>query len=255
MLLMIYKKVLSYFFKRNERNEANNNYYQIRWDNEDTGDEYLITSLLRKGVEVQVKNRSKGTRYQKYFAYQRLVALKNKVYVLNRYHFLTICTDGLLGAFVCDLFAYKKLLCRWRHRKQFDFNSKPLLKKDRHMILKAIVEKQLVEPRARFHRLNVMPLLEGGMWLNHPNKDRDIALIKLCLESWAETGELTPEKDNGWFKVGPKAVETIERMEREELVHSDNVKQANHIKYLTVCLVLVGVVQAVATAYQAYKAP
>ncbi|HIF9152451.1 TPA: hypothetical protein ACX6PW_003976 [Photobacterium damselae] len=46
------------------------------------------------------------------------------------------------------------------------------------------------------------------MWLNHPNKDRDIALIKLCLESWAETGELTPEKDNGWFKVGPKAVAT-----------------------------------------------
>ncbi|UQA50992.1 hypothetical protein [Vibrio sp. ED002] len=252
MLFMLYKRVLSYFFKRNE---DRNNYYQIRWENEDTGDEYLITSLLKKGVEVQVKNRSKGTRDRKYFAYQRLTALKTEIYVLNYYHFLTICTHGLFYGFVSDLFGYKKLLCRWKHRKQFDFNAKPLLKKDRHMILKAIVEKQLVEPRARFHRLNVMPLLEGGMWLHHPNKDRDIAFIKLCLESWADTGELTLEKDNCWFKVGPKAVETIERMEREELVHNDNVKQANHIKYLTVCLVLVGIVQAIATAYQAYNTP
>ncbi|MFW1382940.1 hypothetical protein ACEWA1_22585 [Vibrio parahaemolyticus] len=255
MLSVLCKRVLSYFFKRNERNEARNNHYQIRWDNADTGDEYLITSLLKNGVEVQVKNRSKGTRYRKYLAYQRLVKLKNEIYVLNYYHFLTIFTNGLFCGLVNDLLGYKKLWCRWKHRKQFDFNAKPLLKKDRHMILKAIVEKQLVEPRYRFHRLNVMPLLEGGMWIHHPNKNRDIAFIKLCLESWAETGELTPEKDNGWFKIGPKAIETIERMEREELIHNDNVKQANHIKYLTVCLVLVGIVQAVATAYQAYNAP
>ncbi|WP_305841854.1 hypothetical protein [Photobacterium leiognathi] len=255
MFLVLYKRVLKYFFKQNERNEARCNYYQIRWDDERTGDEYLITALLKKGVEVQIKNRGKGTRYIKRLAYHRLIGLKNEMYVLNYYHFLTICTDGLFRGFITDFFGYKKLLCRWKHRKQFDFNAKPLLKKDRHMILKAMVEKQLVEPKTRFHRLNVMALLEGGMWLHHPNKDRDITFVGLCLESWAETGELTSEKDSGWFKVGPKAVETIERMEREEQVHNDNVKQANHIKYLTLCLVLVGVVQAIVTAYQAYNAP
>ncbi len=250
LLTCLYKFIVRYFFNKNIKTS----YFQIRWDSRSSEKEYLVLSELSRGFLVQVKDRSEGTRGTKCYSYRRLAELNDDIYVLNQYHFVGIRTNGLIKAFFIELLGLKRAKYRWLYRKQFDFNAKPLIKKDRHMILKIIVEKQLSESRARFHHLNVMGYLEGKKWMYHPNKSRDLSFIKFCLESWAETGELIREKDNGWFKLGPKAIETIERMEREEQVHQDNVHQAKHIKYLTICLVVVGVVQAIATAYQAFKA-
>ncbi|MGV8937411.1 MAG: hypothetical protein ACOH2J_09835 [Allorhizobium sp.] len=70
------------------------------------------------------------------------------------------------------------------------------------------------------------------------------------LDTLKETGDLT-EAQHG-FALHPQALNTVAAYELEERRHHENAATQNGIRLLTTILTLVGIVQAVAAAHDAW---
>lgn len=130
---------------------------------------------------------------------------------------------------------------------QFLFNKKELIRSERVEVLKLLLEKELDNNSHGYctSAINLSTLLYTARWVFHPDKSRQLRYNDLLLKSILLSGDL--ERCNNGFKLSPQALVTISNYEEEQRKHRENVAQAKAMKWLTVGLMIVGVIQAVIT--------
>ncbi|QSX33779.1 hypothetical protein JYB87_00550 [Shewanella avicenniae] len=125
---------------------------------------------------------------------------------------------------------------------QFLFNKKELVRSERIEVLKVILEKELDQGQHEISAVSLSTLLYTEKWVFHPDKSRQLRYNDLLLHSLHESGDLV--KTQYGFKLCSKALVTIAQYEEDQKKHRENISQAKSMKWLTVALVVVGLIQA-----------
>ncbi|MEG3768771.1 hypothetical protein [Alteromonas sp. 14N.309.X.WAT.G.H12] len=128
---------------------------------------------------------------------------------------------------------------------QFIFNRKGLIRSERIDTLKIILEKTIESQNFKFNEISLATMLHTQKWVFHPDKERQLSYSKLLLESLVESGELI--KVDFQYKLSPKALSTISDYEDELKKHNQNLAQSKSMKWLTIVLIIVAVVQTTVT--------
>ncbi|MDF2183162.1 hypothetical protein [Neptuniibacter sp. CAU 1671] len=128
---------------------------------------------------------------------------------------------------------------------QFLFNKKELVRSERIEVLKIILEKELDQRQYEISSVALSSLLYTEKWVFHPDKSRQQRYNDLLLRSLHESGDL--EKTKYGFRLSSKALVTIARYEEDQKKHRENISQANSMKWLTLALIFVGLIQALVT--------
>ncbi|WP_274673790.1 hypothetical protein [Vibrio aestuarianus] len=242
----LYKWILDYYFKKNKLDHINNDYVQIRWESLDGAKRYCIYKLNRNGVKVRIKNRDKGIYEYRWVAYQRLAKV-NSIYTANRYHFIVSERKGIIFPFIIKFLGIYNFSIKVKYGKQFKYNSKALTAKPRSEILKMLISRHLQDRNAKFQPMTIVPMYESSMWMYHPDKDTVLSQIRMYLDAFVESGELS--KSDNWYRVLPKALITSEQYDLDNQRHQDNLTQAVQLKWLTAGLIFVGLTQALITYF------
>uniref|UniRef100_A6VZK6 Uncharacterized protein n=1 Tax=Marinomonas sp. (strain MWYL1) TaxID=400668 RepID=A6VZK6_MARMS len=128
---------------------------------------------------------------------------------------------------------------------QFLFNKKELVRSERIEVLKLILEKELDQRQYEVSSVALSTLLYTEKWVFHPDKSRQLRYNDLLLKSLHESGEL--ERTQYGFKLSSKALVTIAQYEEDQRKHRENISQAKSMKWLTVVLICVGLIQSFVT--------
>ncbi|MEZ8989842.1 hypothetical protein [Vibrio breoganii] len=135
--------------------------------------------------------------------------------------------------------------------QQFLFNRKELIRSERIETLKIILEETIENRNFTVSSISLSSLLYTQKWVFHPDQSRQLAYNDLLLKSLAESGELVSVQHG--FKLSPKALVTISGYEEDQKRHKDNLAQSSATKWLTLALIIVGLIQAGVTYYGVYK--
>lgn len=132
---------------------------------------------------------------------------------------------------------------------QFLFNQRNLALKERTDVLRILVERYIKDPDVSFDKFKLVEIIHGQRWNKHPDRDKQLAHARIILDSLEESGEIrhVPKGKLFTYELTGKALITLEIYEREETRH-------NQTKNLTIALVIVGIIQAIAGLVQAYTA-
>jgi hypothetical protein len=125
---------------------------------------------------------------------------------------------------------------------QFLFNKKELVRSERIEVLKVILEKELDQRQYEISSVALSTLLYTEKWVFHPDKSRQLRYNDLLLRSLHESGDL--EKTQYGFRLSSKSLVTIAQYEEDQKKHRENISQAKSMKWLTVALIFVGLIQA-----------
>ena len=125
---------------------------------------------------------------------------------------------------------------------QFFFNKKRLVTVKRMDLLQVMLNDQMDREHKGISIINLMTLLYTHKWLFHPERDSQRDLLKIYLDSLVESGEL--RVTNLQYEVTGKAISTLEKFEESEQRHVSSVKIQRRMFWLTIILVLIGIVQA-----------
>lgn len=131
--------------------------------------------------------------------------------------------------------------------QQFLFNRKELVRSERIETLKIILEETIENRSFSVSSISLSSLLYTQKWVFHPDKSRQLAYNDLLLKSLEESGDLLPVQHG--YKLSAKALLTISSYEEDHKRHKDNLAQSNATKWLTVALIIVGLIQAGVTYY------
>ena len=177
-----------------------------------------------------------------------------KEYELDITHFLGIYDlkySSFLQYFLEGIIPVDRVKILLGKVQQFLFNQKELVRSERIEVLKLILEESLDARNYEITSISLSTLLYTQKWVFHPDKGRQLEYNKLLLESLAETGDL--EKCDVGFKLASKALATISQYEEDQKKHRENVGQAKAMKWLTIALIFVGLVQAGVTLYGIFQ--
>lgn len=128
---------------------------------------------------------------------------------------------------------------------QFLFNKKELVRSERIEALKIILEKELDQRQYEISSVALSSLLYTEKWVFHPDKSRQLRYNDLLLSSLHDSGDL--EKTQYGFRLSSKALVTIAQYEEDQKKHRENISQAKSMKWLTLALIFVGLIQALVT--------
>ncbi len=154
---------------------------------------------------------------------------------------------------------FKYVLDDWTYRNrlpiirdavdQFFYNQKTLALKERTDVLKILVERYIKNPDIAFDKFKLVEIIHGQRWNMHPDRDKQLDHARIILDSLKESGEIRDVQKGKLFtyELTGKALITLETYEREENRH-------NQTRNLTIALVIVGIIQAIAGLIQAYIA-
>lgn len=131
---------------------------------------------------------------------------------------------------------------------QFFFNRRDLALKEKTKALKVLVKRYREEPSARFNEVKLVEFLHGRRWAKHPDRVGLQAHARLLLDSLRDSGELQVVEDDlnlyNSYELTGKALTTLETYEQEAIRHEQIISQSRDMKWLTVALIIVGLIQA-----------
>lgn len=175
-------------------------------------------------------------------------ALSPSELVINHYYGLaTTEYNGVADFAIYGLTGFDRLRVRLRYGVenfgQFRFNRKQLAMRERHEILRAIVQRFRSTGKRTFTFMELMTELFTVKWVRHPDGDRLQRITELLLESFVASGELKQTKSYEYAIQGA-ALTTLDSHERQERHHQDMYSLQKVIMILTLLI-------AVGTAAQA----
>ncbi|MDP2030486.1 MAG: hypothetical protein Q8K12_12675 [Thiobacillus sp.] len=134
----------------------------------------------------------------------------------------------------------------WRDKlTQYFFNKQRLVRKERINVLRLILEATVRERRFTISSVSLASRLYSNRWVFHPDKDEMLSYCTLLLDSLASSGDIVDER--GSYRFAPQALSTLAQYEEDERKHRDMIRQQSALKWLTVALVVVGLIQALIT--------
>lgn len=125
---------------------------------------------------------------------------------------------------------------------QYIFNKKKLITKTRMDLLQFMFDLYLDLGQPSTDVIDLMTKLYSIRWVYHPSKDDQMMKLKIYLESLVESGDVKRENLN--YSITGKAITTLESFEKEEQRHIARVKLQRRLVWLTLILVLIGLIQA-----------
>jgi hypothetical protein len=125
---------------------------------------------------------------------------------------------------------------------QYFFNKKRLITKRRMELLQLMLNIYLDNEQSNIDTIDLMTKLYSIRWVSHPSGDQQMRKLKIYLESLVDSGEII--KENQGYRVTGKAITTLENFEKEEQRHISNVKLQRRLVWLTLILVLIGLIQS-----------
>lgn len=142
---------------------------------------------------------------------------------------------------------FNRIPIMWEWLCQFFFSQRDLGLTERIETLQALVQASVDDPQyGGVSEVTLPSLLHGDRWILHPDSTRQQNYARLLLASLEESGEL--KKDSmGFYLTTGKALTTLSLYETEKQRHEQMLSQSRHMKWLTLALILVGVVNAIAT--------
>jgi hypothetical protein len=132
--------------------------------------------------------------------------------------------------------------CNWV--VQFFYNKKPFVMKKRYEILHVLVDKHMNEDNFEFNEFSIMDMLHSNRWFEHPNAEKERRKLRLYLDSFVKSGEMTNESRSIQYRLTGKAIVSLDEYESSMRMHNDNVQLQWAMVLLSVLLFLAAIVQA-----------
>jgi hypothetical protein len=89
-----------------------------------------------------------------------------------------------------------------------------------------------------------MTYIHTARWVHHPNREMEIRYNKLVLDSLEKSGDLEKEDGSLYYKLSGGSLKSISDFAEQERRHKEALWQAKSMKWLTIALVFVGIIQA-----------
>lgn len=128
---------------------------------------------------------------------------------------------------------------------QSKFNKIPLVRADRMTVLRVFLEKTLRKSDFSASYVGLMDIMYSRRFVFHPDEEETGAYYEILLESLVTSGDL--RRDNAFYRLEPKALATLQNYEEQEQRHRDMDNQQSLLGWLTAALVIVGILQVLAT--------
>jgi hypothetical protein len=154
--------------------------------------------------------------------------------------------ESMAGFLIQELLAWPILVKVTNRVRQNLFNKRKLVRQERIAVLKIILAATLSNRNFLIDPVSLASSIHSYRIFYHPQKDDLINYYNLLLKSFVETGDLLPHEGIS-YKLASKALATLADFETDDRKHHDQVKQQKLIVILTLALVVVGIIQAIAT--------
>ncbi|MBY3314750.1 hypothetical protein [Rhizobium laguerreae] len=133
---------------------------------------------------------------------------------------------------------------------QARFNRKELTRRDRMKVLAHILAATIEKRSYETEETDLLTRFYSARWVHRPDKDELMTYYRLLLESLKASGDLADGRHG--FRLNPQALNTIADFEQEDRRHRDNYLTQRGIFWLTIVVMLGGLIQAGAAAYGAW---
>jgi hypothetical protein len=174
------------------------------------------------------------------------VAIKD-FQIRHYYGLATIDFNGLVDFVRGQLFpfVYLQVHFEWSKDKlkQRAFNRNRLVSHDQIALLKILTERHFNKPNQPFGYIDLMTDLYSLRWVEHPDRERISAKLRMHLEVLNEAGALARNHERE-YTVQAKALAILERHEEDERRHSQGLALQRRIVRLTWILVVSALIQA-----------
>jgi len=124
------------------------------------------------------------------------------------------------------------------HMRQAVYNRKKLVRYDRMDVLEFLVEQDIRTRNNLYGEFTLAAELYTARWIYHPNGQELRRYLTKILESLVVSGEL--RKEQGGYRVQPKAYETLSQYQNDLQKHEDAINVGRMANRLTVIIVIVG---------------
>jgi hypothetical protein len=142
-----------------------------------------------------------------------------------------------------EVFGFHRYFIYRNRVEQYFFNKKRLARTERIDALRTIVERSLNNRGYNASVVGFLGEIHTNKFFHHPDKDLQLAYIRLLLDSLADSGDLIKDRDGMSYKVGSRALTTLAQYEEDNRRHHDSVKMQWILAGLTFALVVVGIIQ------------
>ncbi len=174
-------------------------------------------------------------------------------YQLRITHYYGLCTieyTGLIDFIIFGITKYEVLKYNinkiFNKTSQFVFNKRKLVTFDRISLLRTMINYYFNNRGKSFSRIDLMNMIHSIRWIHHPDADQHKHKLQLFIDSFVETGEVKKINDTNYIITG-RAITTLSKYEEQERRHTENIKLQRRIVWLTLAIVLAGLVQAYVT--------
>ncbi len=183
-----------------------------------------------------------GGGYDKTIELSRLknFTMRIKFYYRERLFEYTSPIEFILHQYLPIPYCWLKL----ERAKQRLYNVKTLIRQERIDVLRVLL-REVLEGEEKFDKFWMINRLYGPRSSAHPGFAQLLKYYDMLLDSLVDTGELL--KDGTGYVVAPKAFTTIAEYEEDDRRHKNQINLQRLIVVLTVCLVIVGLLQAIVT--------
>lgn len=216
-------------------------YYTIRFFCKSTNDRFIVKSMENKNLQGYWfsendqgvgKNASVPNRNIPLFR----IEIKHYAQELEITYGTSI--EFLLGLLTLkatrDICSYR--FCVWVHSK------KKLPRQDRLEVLAWAYDWTLGHSHPDFSLVSFLLDRHGQLIVLHPEFEQQMRYYRLVFNSLVESGDLKKLK-SGQFSLSSKALSTLDHYEEADRRHQDNLRQQSRLGWLTLALVVVGVIQ------------
>jgi len=208
-----------------------------------------VGKILKEGVEGRLMERNEG--YSEGSGWCVTNHGLDKI-EFSATHFLGLRSfqySSPLKFLMWKLVKIPKLIILKDRLSQLWFNSKTPARTNRIETLRELVDMRLEtdanSPNAASEgkdSIEILAKIHGRKIIFHPEYKSTRASLELDLESLVESGDL--HEKNRYYRATGKALSTIANYEQENRRHQEQMQHNSWIKWLTIALVFVGMLQA-----------
>ncbi|MCW5206572.1 hypothetical protein VU08_06555 [Desulfobulbus sp. F5] len=231
-------------------------------------EQYLFNEAMKNNVRCYQRNGNIFDRDKVIFIdYKDLV--RYKVEIKHYYKFYTFKYNSLfsyicagftrIDVVICNISTLKERLIQYLFDRKSKESALPL----RINLLRLLIElrekglsdespKYLFQQGDSYNIDGILTKLYGSKWVLSKHQYKLKEKLQLAIDSFVETGELSLTQESQYlhnrlkfYLVTGKAFATLSQYEEDERRHKENYKSQKSISYLTVALVLVGILQAI----------
>lgn len=233
--------------------DQNNNFYVIYLLDKEKTARFLVENLA--GDEVQGKWSLDGNNFAEEKALNIAELADFQPWIHHFYRGGIFYTIGITMFFRYRWSCWPWIRVKFDRYLQSRFNKRELPRQDQMNVLRYILSETVKNHAFQTDPTSLLTHFYSARWVHRPDKEELMTYYTLLLDSMKEAQDLEDTEHHG-YKLKPQALNTITTFDLEDQRHDDNKKNQKGIFWLTMVLMVVGILQAGAAAYETWwKSP